>query len=208
MSVSESGREKLLASARADGPEAFGRLLLGYESYLILITRARLGAGLRRKVDPADIVQATFLDAHHQFKTFRGTTEAELTAWLRAILAGQIALVTRRFLGTSARDIRLERQIERDLADSTHLLEMQLIAPDSTPSHRAVRREQAVLLAEALTHLPETYREVIVLRHVEGLSFVEVATRMNKTHDSVQKLWVRSLAKLREALEKAGIGND
>jgi RNA polymerase sigma-70 factor (ECF subfamily) len=70
----------------------------------------------------------------------------------------------------------------------------------STPSRHAARREQAVLLAEALERLSEDYREVIVLRHLEGLTFPDVAKRMNRSEDSVQKLWVRSLASLRRSL--------
>ena len=80
--------------------------------------------------------------------------------------------------------------MERDLADSI-----------STPSQRASRREQAVLLAEALGELPADYREVIVLRHLEGHPFAEVARRMERSENSVQKLWVRALASLRKAME-------
>ena len=57
-----------------------------------------------------------------------------------------------------------------------------------------------MLLAEALGKLSDSYREVIVLRHLEGLTFPQVAERMNKTEDSVQKLWVRALAGLRQQL--------
>ena len=75
-----------------------------------------------------------------------------------------------------------------------------LVAPDSSPSQRAVRREQAVLLANALRNLPADYGEVIVLHHLEGLTFPEVARRMGRSLDSVKKLWVRSLARLRDTL--------
>ena len=64
--------------------------------------------------------------------------------------------------------------------------------PGSTPSRQAVRPEQSVLLAEALERLTADYREVIILRHLEQLPFSEVATKMAKTEDSVQKLWVRA----------------
>lgn len=197
-----NARERLLASARAGNQEDRGRLLLGYEAYLLLLLRARLGNDLRSKVDPDDIVQATFLDAHRQFDQFRGNTEPEITAWLRAILAGQLARVARQYLGAAARDVRLERQIEIDLKDSSRVLDLGLAANDSTPSQHASRRERAVLLADALERLPDNYREVIVLRHVEGLAFAKVAERMERTEDSVQKIWVRALAKLRQSLEK------
>ena len=204
----QTRREALLASARAGSGADLGALLLDYEAYLTLLVRARLGADLRSKVDPSDVVQATFMDAHRQFSTLRGSSEGELTAWLRTILAGQLALVMRRFLGTAARDVRLERQIERDLGNSSRALNLGLVADGSTPSQGAVRRERAVLLAEALDRLPDDYREVVVLRHVENLPFAEVAARMGRSGDSVQKLWVRSLGRMRKAMEEVGYGHD
>ena len=55
-------------------------------------------------------------------------------------------------------------------------------------------------MAEALDRLSEDYREVIILRHLEGMGFAEVARRMKRSEDSVQKLWVRALASLRRSL--------
>ena len=72
----------------------------------------------------------------------------------------------------------------------------------STPSQKAMRREQTQQLAEALNRLPDDYREVILLRHLEGLPFAEVARRMQRSLDSVDKLWVRALARLRRSLEE------
>ena len=51
-----------------------------------------------------------------------------------------------------------------------------------------------------LAQLPEDYREVLVLRHLEGLSFAEVSGRMGRSLDSVEKLWVRGLARLRQVM--------
>ena len=56
------------------------------------------------------------------------------------------------------------------------------------------------MLADALARLPEDYREVIVLRHLQGLPFAEVAHRMERSVDSVEKLWIRALARLRHLL--------
>jgi RNA polymerase sigma-70 factor (ECF subfamily) len=66
-----------------------------------------------------------------------------------------------------------------------------------------VRREQAVLLADALEALPVDYREVIILRQLEELPFPEVARRMGRSVDSVKNLWVRSLARLRREVGEA-----
>jgi RNA polymerase sigma-70 factor, ECF subfamily len=57
-----------------------------------------------------------------------------------------------------------------------------------------------VLLADALARLPDDYREVIILHHLEGLQFAEVAQRMGRTVDSVKHLWARALAQLKRTL--------
>ena len=64
----------------------------------------------------------------------------------------------------------------------------------------AVKREALVILANALEQLPEDYRQVIMLRHLEGLPFAEVAARMGKTVPSVQNLWVRALHRLKQTV--------
>ena len=193
--------QPLLDQARAGSDAATGLLLRSYENYLTLLARVQIGRRLQGKVDPADLVQETFLEAHRQIRMFRGNSEGELLGWLRQILAGQIALTIRRYLGTKGRDVKLERELALQLDQSSQAMDGGfLAAAQSTPSQHASRREQAVLLAEALAKLPADYREVIVLRHIEMLPFAEVAARMNRSEDSVQKLWVRALASLRRQL--------
>jgi RNA polymerase sigma-70 factor (ECF subfamily) len=190
--------EELLGRARAGEDAARGQLLELYRNYLTLLARLQIGRRLRGKVDAADLVQETFLKAHRDFASFRGGTEPELVSWLRRILAASLAMLFRRYCGTRRRDIRLECELE--LEQSSRILDHGLVAPDSSPSSRAARREQAVLLADALGDLPGDYREAIILRHMEGLTFPEVAGQMGRTVDSVKKLWIRGLALLRRSL--------
>jgi RNA polymerase sigma-70 factor (ECF subfamily) len=191
--------EERLALARSD-PAALGELLEGYRAYLLLLARVQIGRRLQGKADAADVVQETFLEAARHFAAFRGTCEGELVAWLRQILAGCLGHLVRRYFGTQGRDVRLERALEHDLNQSSQALDRGLAAAQSTPSQRAVRREQSVLLANALAALPADYHEVIVLRHVEGLTFPQVAGRMGRSLDSVEKLWMRAVKRLRETL--------
>ncbi|HEX7380146.1 MAG TPA: sigma-70 family RNA polymerase sigma factor [Pirellulales bacterium] len=199
-SVTETNVEQLLALARGGDCAALGRLLNLYGGYLSLLARLQIGRRLQGKVDAADLVQDTFLEAHRHFGQFRGTTEAELVCWLRQILAGLLANLVRRFCGTKRRDVRLERELAQELDHSSRALDQSLIAPQSTPSQQAARREQAVLLADALQRLPDDYREVIILRHLEGLSFAEISRRMGRSVDSVKNLWARALAQLRRVV--------
>jgi RNA polymerase sigma-70 factor (ECF subfamily) len=193
--------EELLRQARTDRDQALGQLLELYRNYLVILARLQIGRRLQGKADAADLVQETFLDAHRNFGRFRGTTEGEFAAWLRQILAGRLAMLVRRYLGTQRRDVRLERELGAGLDESTRALDKGLVAGQSTPSKQASRREQALLLADALGELPEDYREVIIMRHLESLTFPDVARRMGRSVDSVKNLWARALARLRRSLD-------
>jgi RNA polymerase sigma-70 factor (ECF subfamily) len=192
--------DALLPLARAGRADALGQLLELYRNYLELLARLQIGRRLQSKVDAADLVQETFLDAHASFGNFRGETERELVAWLRRVLAFNLASLVRRYRGTRRRDVALERELACELDESSHALDRGFVAANSSPSQQAARREQAVVLADALGCLPPDYREVIVLRQLEGLTFPEVARQMNRSQESVKKLWVRGLARLRGAL--------
>jgi RNA polymerase sigma-70 factor (ECF subfamily) len=192
--------EELIRKARGEDPSLLGQLLELYRQYLGLLARVQIGQRLQGKVDASDVVQDTFLEAHRNFGRFQGASEAQFVAWLRQILAANLGNLVRRYLGTQGRDVRLERELAVGVDESSRALDGALVAPQSSPSQQAVRREQAVLLADALGQLPADYREVLVLRHLQGLTFPEVAQRMGRSLDSVEKLWVRALARLRQTV--------
>ena len=192
--------EQLIRLARTGNVHALGQLLELYRNYLTLLARLQISRRLQSKVDATDLVQETFLKAHRHFGQFRGTSEVELVGWLRQILVLNVANMVRHYYGTRGRDIRRECELADDPGTSSQGWEHGLIAKQSSPSQRAARREEAVLLADALAKLPADYGELIVLRHLQGLPFAEVARRMGRTVDSVEKLWIRALARLRQLL--------
>jgi len=191
---------QLLDQARGGDVTTLGRLLELHRTYMVVLARIQIGRRLQGKVDASDVVQEAFLGAYRDFPQFRGTTDKEFRGWLRQILASLLANLVRRYHGTRGRDIRLERQLALELEQSSQALDRGLVAAQSSPSQQAIRREEAVLLAEALGRLPEELRELLILRHLEGLSFPEVARRMERTVDSVKKQWPRALASLRRLM--------
>lgn len=193
--------QALLEEARAGDLQALGPLLEAYRGYLTVLARVQIGRRLQGKVDAADVVQDVFLSAYRDFAQFRGATEQELLGWLRQILAYILANLVRHYQGTQRRDVRLERQLSIELDQSSQALDRGLVAAQSSPSQQAVRREQSVLLAEALARLPESLRDLLILRHLEGMTFPEVAERLGRTLDSVKKQWPRALACLRREME-------
>src|SRR5262245_23586622 len=193
--------ERLLTQARAGDADALGKLLELYRPYLMLLSQIQLDRRLHRKVDPTDMVQEAFLEAARDFGQFQGSTEPELICWLRRILATNLANLVRHYIGTQRRDVRLERELQVAVDESSELLDRGLAAAGSSPSQQASRREQAVVLAAALQELPEHYRDVIVLRNLQGLSFPEIAQRLERSVDSVEKIWAPALVQLRRVLE-------
>jgi RNA polymerase sigma-70 factor (ECF subfamily) len=190
--------QQSIADARVGGEAAVGALLEVYRNYLRLLAQIEIGRRLQGKVDASDLVQETFLEAHRNFHRFQGNDEPQFAYWLRQILAARVANLVRHYFGTQGRDIRLEEELAAQMDNSSRMLGHELAGSLTSPSEQAAHREQAVLLADALAKLPTDYREVIVLRHLEGLTFPEVARRLNKTQDSVEKLWLRGLARLKQ----------
>jgi RNA polymerase sigma-70 factor (ECF subfamily) len=158
----------------------------------------------RGKFDPSDIVQQTLLEAVRAWPQFRGRTEAELAAWLRQILARVLTHEARHYLDARRRDLAREVSLEQALAESSDRLGEAALATGTSPSQHAIRHEQELRLAEALSRLPDDYREVILLRNVESLPHDAVARRMERSVGSVRMLWLRALACLRQELEKSG----
>lgn len=188
-----------LAVARGGDPLARGQLLDAYRHYMTLLARGQIGRRLQGKADAEDVVQDVFLLADRAFADFRGGTEAELLAWLRTILARHVAGLVRHYFGTDARDVNLEVSLAEELDHSSRQAAT-LICPGSSPSSAAARRETAVLVADALARLDAADREVLVLRHLDGLSFVEIAARLGTTDSAVRKRWCRALPRLKVAL--------
>ncbi len=195
---------QLLDTLRQSDLGARGQVLGRYRDWLVLLARLQLGQRLRGKLDASDVVQQTLLEACRDLPQFRGDSEAELLAWLRQILAHVLGHEIRRYRGTGRRDVGREVSLDQSLAESSQRLAGMLAAPDSSPSVHAERKEQEVLLADVLSRLPEDFREVIVLRNLEGLPHDEVAQRMGRSPGAVRMLWVRALARLRQ--EMAGPG--
>ena len=200
-SHAQSEIDQLFASARAGSTSCLGRLLTLYSNYLKLLIAAQLDDRLRVRMSPSDIVQETFFEAHRDFHQFRGQSTGEFVAWLRKILVNNLLHVVEQHLLAEKRDVRREVSLEqmgKRLEQSTARLESLLAGPGDSPSGHAQRNEQEIMLADALAELPSDYRQVILLRHVEGLRFEEVASRMDRSSGAVRMLWLRALERLRK----------
>jgi RNA polymerase sigma-70 factor (ECF subfamily) len=185
----------------SDGRESLGKLLDVYRNYLTILATTQLNPRLRRRMSPSDLVQETMLGAHRDFQQFRGGSERELLAWLRQILINCLHRAIEVHLNAKKRDLRCEVSIEQVTADLDHSVarfEKALADGGTSPSGQASHRERCVELADQLAKLKPHYRDVIVLRTLQGLSFDEVAERMGRKSSTVRMLWLRAIDKFKE----------
>jgi RNA polymerase sigma-70 factor (ECF subfamily) len=108
-------------------PDEDGKPLEQYRDYLRWLARTQLDARLQGKLDPSDLVQETLLQAHRAFHRLRASSDSQVAAWLRQILARNLAHA-RRDLGRAKRDLRRERSFEAALDASSARLEGWLAA--------------------------------------------------------------------------------
>lgn len=143
--------------------------------------------GLKMCKDPEDandIVQETMLAAARGARDFRGASS--LTTWLYTI-ARSFCIKARR----------------RGRAETATLDEegvMEVASPESTPDEIASDREVGDALEKAIAALEPMYREVLVLRDVEGLTAPEVAEVLGIGNDAVKSRLHRARAAVRERL--------
>ena len=196
--------EQLLMQARGGDPTQLGALLELYRNYLAILATSQFHRKLYRRLNPSDLVQETMLAAHRDFEQFRGQSEREFLAWLRQILINSLHRAIDVHIKAKKRDLRCEISIEHikqaldnSVVDFAHVL----ADPGHSPSATARQRERVVVLANQLATLKPDYRQVIVLRNLQGLSFDEIAERMERRPGTVRMLWLRAMDKLKSAYE-------
>lgn len=185
---------ELLRQARGGSTSALGQLLEAYRAYLLVVAQRELHSSLQSKVDAADLVQETFIEAMRDFVRFRGEIEAQLLGWLRGILLHNLADLNRHY-GMCCRrlsqEVRFQEQIvERVSVDSAQ-------GQSRNICEQLIAQEQRRALDLALQHLPPSYRLVLHLRYHERRSFPEIGSSLRCSPEAARKLLGRALKRLR-----------
>ena len=158
------------------------------------IIRLRLDQKLRPKVDSIDVVQDALILALGGLKEFTYRNEGDFLRWLSRIAENRLRDIQKEF-HADKRDIRKEISFKREGSTDGSFRAAEPIGT-TTPSVVMRKKEALDRLEKALDTLKPEYREVIVLKKIEGLSHAEIAERLNKTTNAVPMLLFRAMAAL------------
>jgi RNA polymerase sigma-70 factor, ECF subfamily len=180
----------LLPAARSGSEQALGKILEASQAYLLWITRRELSPDFLPRSGGSDLVQETFLEAHRDFASFRGESDAELLAWLRRLLRNNIANCVRHHQAA-------KRGAGRVVSLSNRHAE--LAADDSgQPGDALERADEVAMFTRLANGLPADSRHVIT-RWYGGQSFPEIALEMGRTVNAVRMVWARAVGRLQKA---------
>jgi RNA polymerase sigma-70 factor (ECF subfamily) len=193
MAESPTEIQRLFELAKSGDRDAQGRLLEHFRPRLCELARGKIEGRLRARIDESDLAQQSCISALRNFHQFEGTDLDAFAAWLRRIHEQNVRDVIR------DHTIYDKRAVSRE-TDYPQAVQAARIEPAS-PSHEAVQGERAARIAEALETLPESQREAVRLRHLEGCSLAEIARRLDRSEAATAGLLKRGLAKLREKLK-------
>ena len=181
---------------RIDEPEVREHLLELMQGYLHQVATNNLEETLKQKVGTSDIVQQAFIRVIEHFEQFKGTSTPQFKAWLKKIVVNEINKARRGFR-TDKRNITRENALEIDSSDREKALQDDF----ETPSSSAMAAERIEIFHKILQTMAPDDATVIRLRSIDGLTFKEVAKRMERTEDSTAKLWYRAVLKFEEKLK-------
>jgi len=187
--------QDFVASLKAGSDEAFALLLAQYSHPIYsLIARS-----LSDPADAADVTQEVFVKVFRSISSFHG--EASLRTWIYRIALHE-ASNQRRWWGRHKRqEMTIDAPIENDEGE-TFCMADGLATGDASPFECAARAQLGERVEAALRTLPEVFREVVVLREIEGFGYEEIAEMLGVNLGTVKSRLTRGRAALREALRE------
>ena len=201
--------EKLLRRAARGDAAALDALLGLHRARLKQMVKARMDRRLHARLDPSDVVQDALAEAWNGFPRYVRSRSLPFYPWLRQIAWQRLIQLHRLHVRAQKRSVAREDRWAASLPDhSAVALGTALLAPGSSPSQQAQRKELCARIQEALAVLAERDREVLVLRHVERLSTREVAAVLGIKEGTVRVRLLRALQRFRDVLQPLDSSGD
>ena len=200
----DSVETNLLLEKIAEGdPSALDRLLESQREYLKRVAQSRVEPALAARVDASDIVQETQMVISKRIGDFIERRPTTLRLWMRQKLIEQLVDQRRRHAGARKRSVLREQQLSNV---SSITIARKLLS--RTPSKILRRIELHEQVAKFVEQLGENDREILTLRHAEGLTNVEIADLLGIEPDTARKRHGRALRRIHRLLQENDISLD
>ena len=194
MNGNEKQRDfELIERFKTGDVRAFELIVEAYASKAYQIAYGLLG----NKQDAEEVVQDAFLKAYKKLDGFRG--DSSFSTWFYRILTN---LSRNKYHWNRRRGAGVNLSMSNRDPESDAKSEMEIPDKKLNPSVLMQRKEVGNELTRAVGELPENLREVLVLRHVEDMSYAEMASMLGCELGTVKS----RLARAREALKKKFYG--
>ncbi len=185
--------QEFVAELKAGSEQAFALLLAQYSHPIYsLIARS-----LRDPADAADVTQEVFVKVFRNISSFHG--EACLRTWIYRIALHEASNQRRWWTRHKQQELTIDAPMENDEGE-TFCMADALAASDASPYECAAHAQLGERILTALRTLPEAFREVVVLREIEGFGYEEIAEILNINLGTVKSRLMRGRAALRDAL--------
>ncbi|MEL6431413.1 MAG: sigma-70 family RNA polymerase sigma factor [Planctomycetota bacterium] len=205
--MADSSNDPHAEVALEGDPEAVALLLEDFRVRIARMLTVRMDPRLRGRLDASDVIQDTFIEVQQRIGDYRRRRDMPFFLWVRFLAGQKLAQMHRKHLGASQRDARRELPdvLKKVPGATTATLAGALMSSGVTPSEVAMRMEDEQRLIHVLDELRELDREVLALRHFEGLSNLEVAQLLGIEPSAASRRYVRALARLQEKLRLAQV---
>jgi RNA polymerase sigma factor (sigma-70 family) len=190
LAVDGEARERaLLKQVRQGDTAALGNLLNPHDAVLRGRIKEVVSAKLMRRLSISDILQETWITAHHRIGEFEHRRAGSLRNWLIAIAERKARRAVQWHVAVAMRSQK------REVTRGQRLPTGQFVGGALTASEVAMAAEFENLARQALETLPEDYQEILRLCREEGLAFPQAAERMGRSYEATKKLYGRALAR-------------
>lgn len=200
---SDDRTETLLDAARSGDGDAVNKLLERHRGPIRRLVEMRLDRKVQRRVDVSDVVQDVMVEANSRLEKYLNDPAMAFHLWLRQIAWDRIIDTYRRHRVSAKRNMDREQPMSVPAGSdhSTMELAVQLCDPALTPAAAATQREIAVKVESVIEQLADQDREIILMRHYEHLSNLEIAQVLNLNPPAASMRYLRAVRRLRELLE-------
>ena len=175
--------------------------LTEHRDRLLALARRNLNPVLARRFSPEDVVQETFSAACRKADFLRNRPDIPVYCKLRRLLFQTVTDLERKHLQSPKRDAYRELEVTDGKDVSSPELSWNMFADTVTgPLTQLARQDRYELLRKTMESLPEHDREILELRHFDGMSNSECAEALHLTQKAASIRYVRALEHLKKQL--------